>query len=50
MAIKVKYIGKGEWLPGIPASDHEVETEAEAKELVKSGLYKVEKPGKEGDA
>lgn len=41
--IKVKYIGNGAFLPGIPASDHAVETEKEAKDLVASGLYKIEK-------
>ena len=49
MAIKLKYIGdkiagrEGDFLPGVPASDHEVETEKEAKERVASGLYKIEK-------
>lgn len=45
--IKVKYIGSGSFLPGIPASDHEVETEQQAKELVASGLYKIEKKDKD---
>ena len=53
MTVKVRYTGKGEFLPGVPASDHEVENDAQAKELAKSGLYEVVKPAglrKEGDA
>jgi len=43
--VKLKYIGKPEqgFIPGVPASDHEVETEKEAKELVASGLYQIDK-------
>ena len=57
-AYGVKYLGtdeKNEWLPGVPASDHDVETKAEQRALVKSGLYEAvgddpgETPGNEGD-
>jgi hypothetical protein len=43
VAIRLKYIGTGAWLPGIPRADHEVETEAEAKTLEASGLYERQK-------
>ena len=39
MAMKLKYIGDGRWLPGVPAADHEVNTREEADALVASGLY-----------
>lgn len=39
MAIQLRYIGDGAWLPGVPASDHEVEDAAFAAELVACGLY-----------
>ena len=39
MAIQLRYIGDGAWLPGVPASDHEVEDVAFATELIASGLY-----------
>lgn len=41
MAVQLKYVGDGAWLPGVPAADQEVKTEAEAAELVASGLYEV---------
>ncbi len=34
MAIHLRYIGGGAWIPGVPASDLEVETEGEADRLV----------------
>ena len=34
MGIQLRYIGDGAWLSGVPASDHEVKTEAEADRLV----------------
>ena len=37
---RVRWIGgKGQWLPGIPAMDHDVNTRAEALALIRSGLY-----------
>ena len=39
MGIQLRYIGDGAWLPGVPASDHEVEDVAFATELIASGLY-----------
>jgi len=49
MGIALKYVGRPEqgFIPGVPAADHEVETEAEAKALIASRLYervKGEKP------
>ncbi len=40
--IKLRYIGSDpatDWLPGVPAGDHAVGTEAEAAQLTESGLY-----------
>ncbi len=39
MGYPLRYVGSGDWLPGVPASDHTVSTKAEADVLVKSGLY-----------
>ena len=42
--VKLKYVGKLEqgFIPGVPQADHEVD-EKEAKELVASGLYAIDK-------
>lgn len=44
----LKYIGKGDFLPGVPARDlSEAEvTEHGAKRLLKSGLYARPKPAR----
>ena len=47
----LKYVGKGAFLIGVPAhdlSDEEIEKlGVDKKTLIKSGLYKEEKPKKE---
>ena len=46
MAHRMKYIGENpatDWLPLVPASDHEVETKKLADELVASGLYEIDR-------
>lgn len=43
MGIRLHYIAPNhEWLPGIPASDHEVEDVSFAEALIASGLYERE--------
>lgn len=43
MGIRLRYIApNGEWLPGVPASDHEVEDVSLADDLIASGLYERE--------
>ena len=45
--IALKWIGaEGQFVAGIPAADHQVETEAEAAALVAGGLYEAVKPAK----
>ena len=46
--IALKWIGaEGQFVAGIPAADHQVETEAEAAALVAGGLYEVAKAAKQ---
>lgn len=41
-AIELEYIAKnGEFIPGVPAEDHTVDTKAEAKRLVDEGIYRI---------
>ncbi len=38
----LKYIGLGDWLPGVPASDHTAEyTQERVEQLLDSGLYEL---------
>jgi len=45
MGIALRWIGgPGQFVAGVPAADHEVETEQEAAALVAGGLYERVKP------
>ena len=53
MGYRLKYIGVNpgtDWLPGIPAADHTVNTKAEADVLVGSGLYERARGGEPDEA
>ena len=43
----LKYVGRGEWLPGIPARDLTAEEAAANPEALTSALYEVETPKKQ---
>lgn len=46
--MKLKYIGNGNFIPGVPAKDIEVDAK-EGKRLIKTGLYEEIEPDKEAD-
>ena len=47
MARKLKYIGRGEFFPGIPTADFTCDSDQEAERLVASGLYEYAGKGQE---
>ena len=46
MDYSLKYIGPGDWLPCVPASDHTAEyTQKRVRQLLDSGLYEMQGGG-----
>lgn len=50
MAVRLRYIGDGGWIPGVPDVDHVCEDEALAADLVAGGLYERADGPKAGKA
>ena len=39
--IRLHYVGSGQYVPGVPAEDIELEDDARAVELIATGLYEL---------